>query len=287
MRDPIQSFYLPPPEPELPLYWTGLGEETRRSPRYRWHGLRRGSDDYLIWQCTLSGRGCLEIPGQKLHELGPGRGFLARLPSDHCYFYRPGDPAWHFVWIMWAGAAVEAIWRSLNKTNVRLTSSSTTGPEIRFVRSLARERTNGVPSTRSDSTAAYRLLLDLCRPEAATPRTRRTAALTPSLDRALRKRPGAPIGKDGLAASLDVSRFQLYRAVRRETGLSPKGWTSRRRVSQACGRLRTTNQSVAEIAAAVGLPDANYFARFFLRQTGFTPSAWRRVFSRARPFRLK
>ena len=279
MKDRVRTLYFSPPWPELPLHWTGCGEETRCLPGYRHQGHRHGPDEYILWQFTLSGRGQIEIAGGPPVTVGPSQGFLARLPSDHVYYHRAGDPAWHFIWAMWSGPAARGLWESLNKTDVRIISGRPPGPEVARLRLLIRGRASGLPSTPADSAEAYRLLLDLCRPGPTPAPLRRGAALLPRLEKTVRRRPTAPIGKDGLAASLDISRFQLYRAMRRETGLGPKEWTARRRVDQACRLLRGTRQPVAEIAVAVGLPDANYFARFFRKQTGFTPSAWRRVFA--------
>ena len=274
----IRTLFLPSPPEPLPLYWIGLGEERRRLPGYRWHGLKRGTDQHLLWQLTLSGRGYIEIAGSHRVALEPGRGFLARIPSDHLYYFAQGDPAWHFVWAMWSGPALGAIWESLNQTDVRLLSASPSGPEAGFVRALVRRRTSGLPSTRAEALDSYRLLLDLCSPGRDE---RRSAAsrLIPRLEKAVKRHPAASIGKDGLASALALSRFQLYRAVRKETGRGPKEWTARRRLDRACRLLRDTRRTVAEIAVEVGLPDANYFARFFRKQTGFSPGGWRRLFA--------
>lgn len=271
--DRIHSFFLPPPE-GLPLYWVGMGEETRRSPAYRWHGLQRGPDDIVIWQKTVSGRGWIQTGNTTARAIGPGQGFLVHIPSDHCYFQRKGDGPWRFVWMMWSGPALREIWDGLSKTDVQFTAAGS--PD--FVRSLLRNRAPDLPSTRDEAADAFRLLLDLCRP-GPSGRAPRGAPILPRLEKAARQTPAAPVGKDGLAASLRLSRFQLYRAMRKEAGIGPKGWTSRRRLDQACRLLRETPRPIADIASAVGLPDANYFARFFRRQTGFSPRDWRRLFT--------
>ena len=270
--------FLPPPW-GLPLYWTGMGEETRRSSSYRWHGLERGRDEMLLWQVTLSGRGWIQCGGGPARALPAGEGFLARIPSDHCYFHRRGDGPWRFLWAIWSGPAVRAIWESLSKTDVRITGAAPS--HLSLLQSPLRRRASGLPSTPDEAADAYRLLLDLCRPGAGKGRAAPIAPMPvlPRLERAAARRPSAPVGKDGLAASLRLSRFQLYRALRRETGEGPKDWTARRRIDRACRLLRETGRPVAEVAVAVGLPDANYFARFFRKRTGFSPRDWRRLFA--------
>ena len=98
------------------------------------------------------------------------------------------------------------------------------------------------------------------------------------VEKLLRREPGSTVGKAGLAGRLKLSRFQLYRALKQELGQSPHEWTAQRRIERACLLLKTTRLSIAEIAVESGVPDANYFARFFRLRTGFSPRDWRRLF---------
>lgn len=98
------------------------------------------------------------------------------------------------------------------------------------------------------------------------------------VDQRLRQKPQTRIGKDGLADDLKLSRFQLYRRVKSQSGLSPKQLAGKHRIEQACVLLKETQQSVAAIGAEVGMPDANYFTRFFKLHTGYSPRAWRKKF---------
>jgi AraC-like DNA-binding protein len=278
---PLTNLFFSPPQERVPLYWVGMGEETRRKPTYRWHGLKRGNEPHLLWQYTLSGRGRIQVENGPPRVLERGHGFFARVPSDHLYFYQPGDPAWRFIWVMWTGPALPSIWESLNQTNVRIFKRDASAAGIRFVQFLLAQRASGDPFRKTDAVDAYRLLLDLCHHDEESPSSRHGRRVVSRLEKQIRRRPAMPIGKDGLAASLSLSRFQLYRALRRETGLSPKDWLLRRRIDHACRLLRHTRKPIAEIAVEVGLPDANYFARLFRRRIGFTPRAWRKLFSAA------
>ena len=210
--------------------------------------------------------------------LRAGDGFLALIPSDHVYFYRMGDPAWKFIWMMWTGPALVSIWESLNQTDVRLLRKRASSPEVGFVQSLLSRRKSGDFFTKTDAIDSYRLLLELCDREEKVSSSRPHARIAGRLERETRRRPNASIGKDGLAAAFSLSRFQFYRALRQETGLSPKDWIVRRRLDRACRLLRETQKPIAEIAVEVGVPDANYFARLFRKRIGFTPRAWRRLF---------
>ena len=81
----------------------------------------------------------------------------------------------------------------------------------------------------------------------------------------------APL-KETIARS-GYQRDHLNRLLRRETGLSLGEHRARQRLDQAQTLLRQ-GVSVAAVAEAIGLPDPSYFARWYRRQTGVTPTAW-------------
>jgi AraC-like DNA-binding protein len=277
------TFFLPPPGVGLPLFWTAMGEEVQRTPDYRWHGLRRESQPRLLWQMTLRGEGMIEIGSNPPVPLHRGEGFLARIPSDHCYYYRPGSPAWRFVWVIWSGPAIGAIADALmGRTPASLVRMHPEVPEIRAMRSLIRLGAETAGDPWRNSADAYRLLLAVCRASDSSGRPARSRVATRTVaqaERLLRREPGSAIGKAGLAARLGLSRFQLYRALKQQLGISPHEWAARQRVTRACLLLKTTRRSIADIAVDAGLPDANYFARFFRLRTGFSPRDWRRLFA--------
>ena len=69
-------------------------------------------------------------------------------------------------------------------------------------------------------------------------------------------------------------RDHLNRLVKKETGLTLGQYRAQLRLAKA-KELLARGLKVAQAGAAVGLPDQGYFARWFRRQTGQTPSAWR------------
>ncbi|HSI82287.1 MAG TPA: AraC family transcriptional regulator [Candidatus Methylacidiphilales bacterium] len=284
------SFIQPPNQPTYPLRWVGWGEEIRASPSYRWHGLRRGQSGCVLWQMTIAGEGRLRIGDEPVMTLRAGEGFLVRIPGDHCYYYQKGTEPWHLVWAMWAGPGLSAIWDILNKTAVRRLNMNPDSVEMRSFRHILHTREEEAVHTPADAVEAYRFLLHVCdiadRPVSITGRQSGATSsaslsdLLPQAADALREDPGAAIGKDdGLARKMQLSRFQLYRAIRRESGMSPKEWRAQQRMSEACRLLKSGTTSVADIAVKIGMPDANYFARFFRKRTGLTPRDWRKLFA--------
>lgn len=79
----------------------------------------------------------------------------------------------------------------------------------------------------------------------------------------------------GYAAALGLSPAHLNRLARRATGMSVQGLIDSQIVEAARRDLVFTASPVQSIAYSLGFADPAYFNRFFRRQTGMTPGAYR------------
>jgi AraC-like DNA-binding protein len=79
-----------------------------------------------------------------------------------------------------------------------------------------------------------------------------------------------------LAGLCRLSSYHFCRAFKAATGLPPHRWQVVRRIGRARELLTGTALPIGEVGAAVGYDDAAYFSRLFARETGLSPSAWRR-----------
>lgn len=77
------------------------------------------------------------------------------------------------------------------------------------------------------------------------------------------------------ARELGLSATHLNRIARSVTGQSAHEIIARKLTDEARRELVFTRGSVQEISFRLGFADPAYFSRFFLRQTGMTPRAWR------------
>ena len=114
----------------------------------------------------------------------------------------------------------------------------------------------------------------------AVRRPKRHSTSPPSVAIALQRLDAAnneSVSISELAALAGVSRFQLLRAFRRETGITPHAYLMQRRVSVA-RRLLATGEMPAEAAAAAGFSDQSHMTRAFVRQFGVTPARYRAAF---------
>ncbi|KAA3498059.1 helix-turn-helix domain-containing protein [Rhizobium rhizogenes] len=77
------------------------------------------------------------------------------------------------------------------------------------------------------------------------------------------------------AQKLGLSETHLNRLVRSVSGLSLQRLIARRQIEIAQQELIFTVSTVQMIADGLGFADPAYFNRFFRRETGMTPRAWR------------
>ena len=81
---------------------------------------------------------------------------------------------------------------------------------------------------------------------------------------------------DDFAARLGITRERLHDACLRATGRTPLALAHERLVAEARARLEHTDLSVEQVGYGIGFRDPGYFNRFFKRQTGQSPGAYRR-----------
>jgi len=80
-----------------------------------------------------------------------------------------------------------------------------------------------------------------------------------------------------LAALIDVSVGQLFRAFKVSVGVPPFRYIAQLRVELACRVMKTSEEPLSQVAIACGLCDQSHFCRVFRRATGLSPAAWRRA----------
>ncbi|MBS7780887.1 AraC family transcriptional regulator [Acidovorax sp. CCYZU-2555] len=77
-----------------------------------------------------------------------------------------------------------------------------------------------------------------------------------------------------LARLAGMSRFQLIRAFRAATGMTPHAWQLNRRINLARDGLRA-GEGLADIAYRLGFADQAHFQRVFKAHAGVTPGRFR------------
>jgi len=94
--------------------------------------------------------------------------------------------------------------------------------------------------------------------------------------KAIRERFTEPIGVQQIIADIPVSRRTLERRFQQWIGRTIEQELIRVRLEQAKFLIRETQFQITKIGPRVGILDPHYFMRFFHRETGLTPSQYRR-----------
>jgi AraC family transcriptional regulator, transcriptional activator of pobA len=78
------------------------------------------------------------------------------------------------------------------------------------------------------------------------------------------------------AATLGATPYLLNTAIKARSGCTAGAAIAERRLTEAKRQLLYSDQTVSEIADALGYSSPGYICRFFLKQTGETAATWRR-----------
>lgn len=86
-----------------------------------------------------------------------------------------------------------------------------------------------------------------------------------------------PLTLEMLAEKYELSIPYLSTLFKREVGLTIVSYINKQRIKIACKLLNSSNMSIQDISAAVGILDSNYFTRLFKKETGCSPRSYRKL----------
>jgi len=218
----------------------------------------------------LRGRGEQRI-ADKLHPVAPGAVFFIPAGTEHAFVEKAPRLAICLVADL-GGAGPQRFgtgtgWlpaEELAQVRERLNQLAHEGPE--------RTERSGALELGAGGTAL--LLLESCRRAclAHPASSRQGSAVTRRLLRSIDQE-GLPPPPGELARRVGLQQDYLNRLVRRSTGLTLGQWRAREML-RTCERALAKGGSIGKTALDLGFSDANYFSRWFRKQTGMTPRAW-------------
>lgn len=86
-----------------------------------------------------------------------------------------------------------------------------------------------------------------------------------------------PLMLKDLYTKAGMSRPAFMKHFGESTGVSPITYLTNTRIEKACEMLRTTSDSITEIALRTGFTNSNYFARVFRKQMRTSPRNYRKA----------
>ena len=87
----------------------------------------------------------------------------------------------------------------------------------------------------------------------------------------------SPLTVNILCRELYVSKNKLYSVFREHKGMTVNEYIWERRMKLAKEQLTSTDRSLSEIAASIGIENYTYFCRLFKRTAGVSPTAYRKL----------
>ena len=246
--------------PALHAIVTSTGHETRTGD-YDWHGLKRGSAEFCLFQYTIAGRGQLSYAGAR-HTVLPGQAMLLWFPHDNRYWVASGD-SWRHLYVCLAGREVMRAWRSVVDRRGPLIHLADDSPAL------------GIAIDTVVAGQAYRLAMALCTEVLGDPATRERHPAIEAAKRWGRTHFADGIGVSDLARAAGMSRHHFARTFATAEGATPSQWLADLRAREATRLLRDSSLGVAEIGTRCGYQDAAYFCRAFRRLVGLSPGEFR------------
>lgn len=84
---------------------------------------------------------------------------------------------------------------------------------------------------------------------------------------------------DIISQIFHVNAYYLSHVFKKEIGLSPMQYVSRRRIGEAQSLLITTQKSITDISAIVGFGTPNHFHTQFTKYVGLSPRSFRKTYT--------
>ncbi len=248
------------------------------------HFLAISPSDIFTFMCVSAGDGLLETGGLAF-KITTRQGFFA-FPDTHYNLQNIGDVPLHITWLSFTGYLVE---NYLNRANIFRARPVFADPDgqvsarLEGIYAASQKLPNRYCRMMSMLYGIFSHLLD------ANPT--RDEGYVDSADfyavRAvtyIEHNYAMNLSVDEIAAALGISRKHLYHVFNNTLKISPKQYLIYYRIEKACMRLKSSGQSVLEIAESVGYSNQFYFAKEFKRLTGVTPSEYRKTPQRSELF---
>lgn len=217
----------------------------------------------------LSGRGVMTVE-DKPYETGPGTVLFLPPHCVHAFRETTGRRPLCLV--------LDLDWRGSIKHGFSLArlSQSEAGVVRSELSGLLRLPEPDARSCRLVAAARVLQILDvfLCGLGVLPPRPQQTPSFVRKFDRALRQAAGPLPRVNALAAELGYQTDHLNRIFKRATGRTLREYRDAF-VLERARRALAQNERVRDACQELGFFDQNYFTRWFKKQTGLAPGAWR------------
>jgi len=269
----------------------------RREPQVAFPPHRHEFSEIVL----ITGGEGLHVVGKESWPLSAGDVFVIGGPRGHAYRdlrrlqlinilfvpeklqFNLGDlkmlPGYHALF------SLEPAWRQRHAFSSRLRlSPKDMAPVVALVDQMEAEIKERAPGFGFMATAHFMQIvghLSRCYERAKDADSRHLLQIAKAITH-LEAKTNSPVNLEELAAIAGMSKRSLVRAFHDATGVPPIAYLIQLRINRAAALLRTSTDSITDIAFQVGFTDSNYFTRQFTKQTGMSPRQYRQIYFKSR-----
>jgi AraC-like DNA-binding protein len=225
---------------------------------------------------TRGGKGYLKYENKRYTVL-PNQLFFIDCMNYH-YYETNKDKPWNILWVHFNGPASPGYYQYFKKHGSPVVSVSPDSKVSTIMNDLLNiHRTHDLHTEPTSSKLITDLLTELL--FAASTKGASGALIPDSIRKImqdLERRFNERISLDQLAADNAISKFHLVREFKKYTGFSPNEYLINCRIAYAKKLLKYSDQSISEIAFAVGVDNVSHFINLFKTREQMTPLSFRK-----------
>ena len=239
---------------------------------------RKNLPSFLI-KLTLSGQGRLEY-NNNIYTIKPGNLFWIDCTKPQYYYTSPDTDHWHTLWVHFYGPTAVSYHESFIEQNADspliLSDPSTKFSDIfeKLIRLYGYQSTS-LQDDLYASSLLTQLMVNCIRTvldNKISNHHREDYFL--SIQNYIDENYQENLNLDHLAQQFSINKYYLQKQFKKKLGFSPNEYLTRIRLEKAKTLLRTTDDTIIQIAQEVGYT-ASYFDNVFKKYEGVTPHIYR------------
>ncbi|ARS42428.1 AraC family transcriptional regulator [Sphingobacteriaceae bacterium GW460-11-11-14-LB5] len=247
-------------------------------PKARFHYRKRanGTNEHILIYCT-EGRGTVKID-KKVYEIEPNNFFIIPKGTEHVYGTVGNNP-WTIYWAHFTGQNADSI---VNDISLRLNNGKEfihySEKRIALFDTIYHqlERGYSVENMEYSSLCFYHFLGSFAyQNKFDIDKTNQDLGIVNRAIDYMTNNIQQTLSLTQMATDLNISASHLSFLFKQKTGYPPMEYVNHLKLQKACQYLMFTPMRIKEITTEIGMSDPFYFSRFFKRQMGMSPKAYR------------
>ena len=224
---------------------------------------------------VISGKGYVATD-KRIQCAKAGDTFLLQIGRERHYFSDPEDP-WNKIFITFSGRMAQTIAKTYFLEDINLVEGLDTYSELSEIVRLAKEsEETGIDNTLPIITVIHALAHKIyCHLHSDS-----AFSIEEIIKEQLNGYVNRDFNMDIFAKSLNKSKSQITRLFKKAYGETPYKYLLSKRIDLAKTALTETTEPLKSISADLCFYDEYYFSSYFKSITGYSPSEYRKMYTR-------